>query len=99
MYGLITKISAQPGKREALVDVLIDGSRGMAGCVAYVVAADLTDEHAVWITELWDERQSHQASLSLQSVKDAIAKGRPLIAGFALRAETTPAPRSVSRAR
>src|SRR6187401_3545130 len=38
----------------------------------------------------WDNRESLAASLSLPSVKAAIAKGRPLIAGFSNRVETTP---------
>lgn len=42
------------------------------------------------MTEVWDSQASHEASLKLQSVKDAIAKARPLIAGFADRAVTTP---------
>lgn len=33
---------------------------------------------------------SHDASLSLPSVKDAITRGRPLIAGFGERIVTTP---------
>jgi hypothetical protein len=38
----------------------------------------------------WDSKASHEASLSLPSVKEAIAKGRPLIAGFNDRVVTTP---------
>jgi hypothetical protein len=36
------------------------------------------------------QQTSHDASLSLPSVKEAIAKGRPLIAGFSDRVVTTP---------
>jgi len=32
----------------------------------------------------------HDASLSLPAVRDAIAKGRPLIAGFSNQVETVP---------
>ena len=35
-------------------------------------------------------KESHDASLSLPSVKDAITRGRPLIAGFGERIVTTP---------
>ena len=51
---------------------------------------DPADDDALWITEVWDSAASHQASLALPAVKDAIARGRPLIAGFDSRAETRP---------
>ena len=37
-----------------------------------------------------DGEESHQASLSLPSVQEAITKGRPLIAEFGERHVTTP---------
>jgi quinol monooxygenase YgiN len=45
-----------------------------------VVALDPADADGIWITEVWDMEESHEASLSLPSVQDAIAKGMPLIA-------------------
>jgi quinol monooxygenase YgiN len=44
----------------------------------------------LWITEVWDSRDSHAASLQLPAVQAAIAKGRPMIAGFGQRFETVP---------
>ena len=38
----------------------------------------------------WDSQHSHQASLALPAVQAAIAKARPLIAGFGERFETRP---------
>ena len=90
MYGLISKITATPGERDALVKILIGGVAGMPGCLSYVVANDATDSDSIWVTEVWDEQSSHQASLSLPSVQDAISRGRPLIAGFGERIETQP---------
>lgn len=79
-----------PRQREALISILIEGVSVMPGCLSYVVAADQSDENAIWATEVWDARESHQASLNLPSVQQAIARGRPLIAGFGERFETTP---------
>lgn len=90
MYGLIGKMIAVPGRRDALVSVLLEGTTGMPGCFSYIVAADSADPDALWITEVWDSQASHQASLALPAVKAAIAKGRPLIAGFGDRIETLP---------
>ena len=90
MYGLIGKITAVAGQREALAKILIDGTGSMPGCLAYVVAADAADPDALWVTEVWDSRSSHQASLLLPAVQGAISRGRPLIAGFSHRVETAP---------
>ena len=54
----------------------------MPGCLSYVVAKDAAEADAIWITEIWDDASSHKASLQLPAVRAAIAKGRPLIAGF-----------------
>jgi quinol monooxygenase YgiN len=90
MYGLIGKMTAAPGQRDALAAILLEGTDVMPGCMSYVIAADPTDHDALWITEVWESPASHQASLALPAVKTAIAKGRPLIAGFSNRVETGP---------
>jgi len=90
MYGLIGKISAAPGQRDALAAILLEGTEAMPGCLSYVIATDPADADALWITEVWDSAESHRASLALPGVKAAIAKGRPLIAGFSDRVETVP---------
>jgi quinol monooxygenase YgiN len=90
MYGLIGKMKTAPGQRDALIAVLLEGTSAMPGCLSYVVAKDAADADAIWVTENWENRESWQASLSLPSVQQAIAKGRPLIAGFGERFETQP---------
>ena len=90
MYGLIGKMLATPGRRAALAALLLEGTREMPGCLSYVVARDSTDADALWITEVWDSQDSHRASLKLPAVQAAIARGRPLIAGFGERFETQP---------
>ena len=89
LYGVIGRMRAQPGQRDALIAILAEGTNAMPGCLAYVIAKDKTDPDALWITETWDSAASHKASLSLPAVRAAIARGRPLISGFE-RFETEP---------
>jgi quinol monooxygenase YgiN len=93
-FGMIGKIKAKPGTRAELIAILASGTGAMPGCLAYLIAEDAADPDAIWITELWDSKASHAGSLQLPAVRDAIAKGRPLIAGFELSAETRPVPGS-----
>ena len=90
MYGLIGRMRAQPGKRAELAAILLEGTGDMPGCLSYIVAEDPADADALWITEVWDNAESHRASLSLPAVQAAIARGRPLIAGFDSQTETRP---------
>ncbi|MEI2457237.1 putative quinol monooxygenase [Lysobacter firmicutimachus] len=90
MYGLIGKMTAVAGQRDALTAILLDGIEAMPGCLSYVVARDPKDADAIWITEVWDSADSHRASLALPQVQAAIARARPLIAGFDSHVETEP---------
>jgi quinol monooxygenase YgiN len=90
MYGLIGKMTAVAGQREALAALLLEGTAAMPGCLSYIIAADPSDPDALWITEVWESQESHRASLSLPAVQAAITKGRPLIAGTSDRVETLP---------
>jgi quinol monooxygenase YgiN len=90
MYGLIGKIVAVPEKRDELTAILLEGTSSMPGCLSYIVAKDASDANAIWVTEVWDSKESHRASLSLPVVQQAIAKGKPLIGGFASQALTEP---------
>ena len=90
MYGLIGKLVTLPGRRDELITILLESTANMPGCLSYIVAHDPGNVDAIWITEVWDSEASHAASLSLPAVKSAIAKGRPLIAGFGERFVTSP---------
>jgi reactive intermediate/imine deaminase len=90
MYGLIGKMVATAGNRDALAAIILDGASTMPGCLSYVVAKDPRDENALWITEVWDSADSHKASLSLPRVREVIARGRPLIASFGDSVQSEP---------
>jgi quinol monooxygenase YgiN len=82
MHGLIGKMKTAAGQRDAVIAILLESTAAMPGCLSYVIATDPKDADAIWITEVWDSKESHSASLQLPAVKAAIAKARPMIAGF-----------------
>lgn len=82
MYGLIGKMTATPGQRDALTAILVEGLGRMPGCLSYVVAHDPADADAIWVTEVWTDEAAHRASLQVPEVREAIRKGMPLIATF-----------------
>jgi quinol monooxygenase YgiN len=90
MYGLIAKLTVVPGRREEMVGILKESAADMPGCFSYVVAKDSADENAIWVTEVWDSIVSHDASLSLPSVKNAIPRAKAIVSSFEKIAVTNP---------
>lgn len=90
MFGLIGKMVATPGNRDALAAIILGGSGTMPGCRSYVVARDPRDAEALWITEVWESAEHHKASLALPAVREAIAKARPLVASVGDSVQSEP---------
>ena len=93
LYGRFGTIRATPGQRDALLGILLEASRGaktMLGCRLYVVGPVMGDADAIAVTEVWDDKAAHAASLSLESVRATIAMARPLIAGTGTATEFEP---------
>ncbi len=90
MFGLIGRITATPGQRDALVTILLDGTDAMPGCLSYIVATDPADADAIWVTEVWDSQASHRASMQIPAVQAAMRAGKPLIGSFDKHIITAP---------
>lgn|SRR5512142_1228409 len=85
LYGRHGVIRAISGERDALLALLREASGSadaMPGCLLYVVSTVPSDADAIAVTEIWDDKASHAASLSLDAVRALITKARPLIAGM-----------------
>lgn len=61
MYGLITRLTAYPGRRDELALLLTDPAVKRHGCHSYVVAHDLNHPDALWVTEVWVDQPTHQS--------------------------------------
>ncbi|HKS80714.1 MAG TPA: antibiotic biosynthesis monooxygenase [Candidatus Acidoferrales bacterium] len=90
MWGMIVKVTTVTGKRDEMIGVLKGSAANMPGCLSYVVAKDAADENILWVTEVWDSEESHDAALSLPAVKDAIPRGKELVANYERIATTAP---------
>jgi quinol monooxygenase YgiN len=90
MWGMVAKITLLPGKRDEMLQILEESAAHMQGCLSYVVAKDANDENTVWVTEVWDKMASHDASLSLPAVKNAVPRAKAIVSNFERIAITTP---------
>lgn len=84
MYAMTGKLTAQPGKGAQLAEILLRASKmvgNMPGCRAYIVLEDVKDKDDVWVFEMWDDKESHDASLRVEQVRALINEAMPLLAG------------------
>ncbi|WP_049579751.1 putative quinol monooxygenase [Streptomyces sp. SBT349] len=90
MYGYIGTMRVRPGRRDEVVALLlrsVDELRN-AGCRSYVVGLAADDEQAIVVTEVWESKEHHDASLDLPAAKAAIGEAMPLLTGEFTRRET-----------
>lgn len=83
MYAMTGKLVAHKGKRTDLVEILkqaADIVGKSSQCHLYIVNEDLSNETHVWVYELWDDKESHDASLGDDQIRALIANARPLLA-------------------
>ena len=83
LYGYQGTMGTQPGHRDEVVAILLADVQELraAGCELYVVAVSDTDPDRIWVTEAWQSKEHHQASLQLPTTKAAIARAMPMLTG------------------
>lgn len=83
IYANIGSLGTQPGKRDAVVEILtrLNPDLMEAGCLLYEVGTNDDEPDTVFVMELWESLDAHQQSLQLDSVKAAIDEAMPLLSG------------------
>jgi quinol monooxygenase YgiN len=83
MYAMTGKLITQHGKRANLVSILTQASQVVSQipeCKMYIVCEDVSDENAIWVFEVWDDKQAHDDSLKNEQTRALINQARPLLA-------------------
>ena len=83
MYGYLGSMKTRPGHRDEVVSILLSGADGLraAGCHLYVVGVSETDDQTVRVSEVWESKAAHDASLQLPETRAAIGRAMPLLTG------------------
>ena len=92
MYGLCGKIVATPGDGDTLAQHLLDAAEALGdvdGCRLYLVNRVVDEPDAVWVVEVWDTAEAHQASLQLEAIQQLIGRARPIIAAMDMSSRIT----------
>jgi quinol monooxygenase YgiN len=82
-YGYLATIRTKAGHRDDVVQILLSGVEGLreVGCQLYLVGVSATDPDLIWVNEVWQSKEHHQASLQLPETKAAIGRAMPLLTG------------------
>ncbi len=90
-YGYAGTMRTHPGHRDEVIGILLSGVDGLreAGCQLYVVAVDDADADLVRVTEVWDSKEAHDASLQLPATREAISRAMPMLTGEFTSQEST----------
>ncbi|MBR9917013.1 antibiotic biosynthesis monooxygenase [bacterium] len=83
-YGLSGSFTAVEGKGGELASILEEAANLMKtakGCLIYIVGQQSDDKDIVHVFEVWDSKQDHDDSLSIDGVRELIGKAMPIIDG------------------
>jgi quinol monooxygenase YgiN len=84
-FGMQVVMTASPDKGYELAALMLQASKLVAplkGCKLYIVQLSISEKDTVLITEVWDSKEDHKASLSLPEIQELIGKARPLISNM-----------------
>jgi quinol monooxygenase YgiN len=82
-YGYLGSMKTKSGHRDDVVSILLGGVESLrsAGCDLYIVSVSDADDDTIWVTEVWQSKEHHDASLQLPEAKAAISKAMPMLTG------------------
>ncbi len=84
-YLLRGKLTAKAGHRDELAGILLEASALVSkvkGCRLYAIGKNANDVNAVYVTEIWDSKEDHANSLTIEAVRALIMKAMPILDGM-----------------
>ena len=84
-FSLFGKFTVQDGERDTMVEILLEAAESMASleaCEVYLVNISEEEPNSVYVYEVWNNEESHQASLTLEATQKLIQRAKPIITGM-----------------
>lgn len=83
-HGLVNKLTAKPGKREQVVQILIESERifdDNPACQMYLVTESTEDPEVIWVIDLWSNAEEHSEALKAPELKPFVQEAMGLLEG------------------
>lgn len=77
------KLQATSGNGEKLLKILLKASEQLKtvdSCFCYIVGMNEDEPDAVYVYEVWEDKEAHADSLKLDIVKELIKEAGPILA-------------------
>jgi quinol monooxygenase YgiN len=71
MFSVWGRMTALPDRRDELITLFLDGfraSRDDSGLLMYSINTALDDPDTIWLTQLWTDKEAHDATTRSESV-------------------------------
>lgn len=92
-YALLNKLTAKPGQRDRVVEILLESGRlfdDNQACILYLVSESTDDPNLIWISDLWTSQEEHSAALQAPELRPYIDQAMPLLEGMPEQIEVRP---------
>jgi quinol monooxygenase YgiN len=92
-YALLNKLTAKPGERHNVVDILLESGKlfdDNPACHLYLVSESADDADVIWVADLWTDQQAHTEALQAPELRPFIEKSMPLLEGMPEQIEIRP---------
>lgn len=83
--ALINKLFAKPGKRQEVIDILLESAKPFndnPACLLYLVYADDNDPNVIWVEDLWTDKAEHENELNKPELQAFVKQAMPLLEGM-----------------
>ena len=93
-YALINRITARPGKRDEVIEILLEAGspfQDNPACLLYLVNADARDPDVIWVEDLWTSKEAHATAMAAPPMRPQVARALPLLVGMPEQTEIIPA--------
>lgn len=83
MFSVYGRMTALPDRRDELISMLLDGFRAGGddgGLLTFSINAALDDPDTVWLTQLWIDKEAHDATTRSEPVAAVTRKLPALLA-------------------
>ncbi|WP_314060838.1 antibiotic biosynthesis monooxygenase [uncultured Vagococcus sp.] len=81
-YSKYGKLTALDGHGKTLLSLLLEASeelKAVASCDCYIVGMNEEEPNAVYVFEVWENKAAHEASLTLDVVRNLIGQAMPIL--------------------
>jgi quinol monooxygenase YgiN len=92
-YSLINKLTSKPGKRDAVIQILLESGKPFetnTACILYLVHEDAKDPNVIWVEDLWTSKELHTTAMSSPELRPFIAQTIPLLEAMPEQTEIVP---------